>query len=232
MKYYKVGGCVRDEVMGVQSKDIDYVCVADDISRPVNDLFNEMYTDLLNKGYEIFLSTPDCFTIRAKLGKETSDFVLARKEIGYIDGTRKPILVAGTLYDDLVRRDFTVNAIAEDDEGNYRDFFGGIEDIKNSILRTPLSAEITFNEDPLRILRAIRFSITKGFKMNDEIIEVIHYFDYESKFKVVSTERIREELTKCFKADTLTTLKILSIFVKLRDYIFKTNIWLKPTTKL
>ena len=106
----------------------------------------------------------------------------------------------------------------------------GIEDIKNRLLRTPLDCQITFDDDPLRILRCGRFSITKDFRISDEIIDVIKEYDYEKKMMVVSSERIREELFKCFKYDTMKTILLLNKFPRLRDYIFiRTKLWLKPT---
>ncbi len=102
----------------------------------------------------------------------------------------------------------------------------------NGVLKTPLDTQITFDDDPLRICRACRFSITKGFSMSKEIISVIKTYDYESKMNVVSSERIREELIKCFKYNTLKTILVLNEFVKLRDYIFNIDgLWLEPTFK-
>jgi tRNA nucleotidyltransferase/poly(A) polymerase len=159
-----------------------------------------------------------------------ADFVLARKEVGYVEGTRRPILELGTLEDDLRRRDFTLNALAEDEDGNIIDLFGGIEDLKRGYLRTPMPCIDTFNDDPLRILRAIRFCITKGFYIGAYMDGVIQDYDYENKMKVVSIERIREELLKCFKHDTINTLRLLHEYPSLRNYIFANNIfWLKPT---
>jgi tRNA nucleotidyltransferase/poly(A) polymerase len=135
------------------------------------------------------------------------------------------------LYDDLERRDFTLNALAKDDDGTIIDFFDGMTDLKKGLLRTPLPCEETFHDDPLRILRAIRFSITKGFTIPDEMAEVIAHYDFEVHMAVVSEERIREELLKCFKHDTAGTLKKLWQFPFLMDYVFRTNIWLKPTVE-
>lgn len=232
-KEYLVGGAVRDEILGLKSKDLDYVFVFDNIPKGMtsDDCFQEMTNIIKVKG-EIFLSTPSCYTIRYKdkISKEVKDVVMARKEVGYIPGTRTPIVVPGTLFDDLERRDFTLNALAKDDDGTIIDFFNGKKDLEDRILRTPLDCSVTFDDDPLRILRAIRFSITKGFTIPEEMFRVIITYNYDEKMSVVSGERIREELFKCLKADTLQTLDTLNDFIPLRNYIFnKTNLWLKPT---
>ena len=237
-KFYEVGGKVRDEILGLQSNDVDYVAVPNEALlekySEAHEMFVVLESYLLNQGFQIFLSTPNCYTIRAKFPKEhkyegVADFVMARKEIGYITGTRTPIVKPGTLYDDLERRDFTLNALAKDEDGTIIDFFGGIGDLKAGVLKTPLDCSITFNDDPLRILRAIRFAITKGFQIPEEMAEVIAHYDYEVYMAVVSEERIREELFKCFKHDSYETIQMLWNFQFLLEYIFRTNIWLKPT---
>lgn len=158
---------------------------------------------------------------------------MARKEISYIENTRTPIVEVGTLYDDLERRDFTLNALAKKSDGTIIDYFNGLEHLKKRLLVTPLPVEKTFNDDPLRLLRAIRFVIMKGFILSDDIHEIILDYDYDIKMKVVSNERIREELIKCFSFDTLITLEYLNKYNKLRTYIFQdSNIWLKPTFEL
>jgi tRNA nucleotidyltransferase/poly(A) polymerase len=231
-KEYLVGGAVRDEILGLSNKDLDYVFVFEDLdeNQTAEECFNEMYQNIQERG-EIFLSTPSCYTIRYKdrETKEVKDVVMARKEIGYIPGTRTPIVKPGTLYDDLERRDFTLNALARDEDGTIIDYFEGLKDLEAGRLVTPLETKKTFDDDPLRILRAARFSITKGFKLG-YIMDDIQEYDYESKMGVVSTERIREELLKCFKYDTLKTLEILDNIPTLKRYIFKNNLlWLKPT---
>jgi tRNA nucleotidyltransferase/poly(A) polymerase len=235
-KIFKVGGCVRDGLLGVKTKDIDFTFVLDDLNKTVEEGFKEMEQWMIDQGFTIFLSVPEMFTIRAKFpsnhkfAKLDADFVMARKEVGYVEGTRRPILELGTLEDDLVRRDFTVNAMAEDEDGNLIDLFNGLDHLKFKILITPLDTNVTFNDDPLRLLRALRFSITKDFRISNDIWNELNNFDYDEKMGVVSTERIREELLKCFKHDTLKTLNKLNEFKYLRDYIFKNNIlWLKPT---
>lgn len=237
-KMYEVGGKVRDEILGLESKDVDYVAVPSDKLLQDFDTAESMFSMLeqylKDEKFEIFLITADCFTIRAKFPKNhkysgVADFVLARKEIGYIPGTRTPIVKPGTLYDDLERRDFTLNALAKDEDGTIIDYFNGRLDLERKVLITPKSCKETFDDDPLRILRAIRFSITKGFSLKF-LDYYINNYDYENKMGVVSTERIREELLKCFKHDTLETLKVLNEFPLLKNHIFKDKgLWLKPT---
>lgn len=241
-KFYEVGGKVRDELLGLTNKDVDYVAVPCEEALKENlttcDMFQLLWEHLIAEKFEIFLVTPDCYTIRAKFPEGykyqgVADFVMARKEVGYIPNTRTPIVEPGNLYDDLSRRDFTVNALAKDpDTGEIIDYFGGKNDLKDKLLRTPLDPIVTFDDDPLRILRAIRFSITKGLSIEGHTWEAIAHYNYNAKMPVVSEERIREELVKCLKYDTVGTLEYLYELPELSDYIFtKTNLWLKPTSE-
>ena len=134
--FFEVGGKVRDEILGLKSKDVDYVAVPNEelLSKykTASEMFKVLNDYLTNEKYEIFLVTDDCYTIRAKFPKDhkyqgVADFVMARKETGYLPGTRTPIVEPGTLYDDLERRDFTLNALAKDEHGNIIDFFHGID---------------------------------------------------------------------------------------------------------
>jgi tRNA nucleotidyltransferase/poly(A) polymerase len=235
---YKVGGYVRDRLLGLESKDIDFVFVLDNLEQTVEEGFQQMTDYLKENGYYIFLSVPEMYTVRAKFPKDhiyrglDADFVMARKEVGYVEGTRRPILVLGTLYDDLLRRDFTINAMAQDLDGTIIDPFGGQEDLKNKTLQTPQSVQKSFDDDPLRILRAIRFAITKDMRISKEMGDIILKYPYYEKMGVVSMERIREELYKCFKYDTALTLVYLRMFPCLSDYIFENgSLWLEPTMK-
>jgi tRNA nucleotidyltransferase/poly(A) polymerase len=238
--FYEVGGKIRDEILGLQSKDVDYTVVPSDglleKYKTAHEMFVVLETFLLSEKFEIFLSTPDCFTIRAKFPKDhkyqgVADFVMARKEIGYVEGTRTPIVVPGTLRDDLERRDFTINSMAKGENGEIIDLFDGMKDLEKMVLNTPLPTKQTFDDDPLRIIRAIRFAITKGFSLK-HIDYYINNYDYETKMKVVSTDRIREELHKCFKHDTMNTLDTLNDYPRLKRYIFENKLmWLKPTNE-
>lgn len=239
---FEVGGCIRDELLGLSSKDIDFTFVCEN-SQSVEEGWAEMISWMTDKGFEIFLQTPDCFTIRAKFPDGhlheglVADFVMARKEVGYVEGTRRPILELGTLEDDLIRRDFTVNAVARDIEGNLIDPFGGVEDLKSEILKTPTDAKITMMDDPLRILRALRFSLTKGLKIHTDIMEAMLQPEILEKLaQTVSQERIREEVAKMMKFDTVKTMKMLvdvdrNLIPGILELTFKDNMWLEPTTK-
>jgi tRNA nucleotidyltransferase/poly(A) polymerase len=240
---FKVGGCVRDGILGIDSKDIDFTFVLDNLDRTVDEGFDIMTQWLEHKGFTIFLSTPEMFTIRAKFPKGdpneglVADFVLARKEVGYKEGTRQPILELGALEDDLVRRDFTLNALAIAQDGTLIDLFGGQEDLRKGLLRTPLDAHITMMDDPLRFLRALRFSITKGFDIHFDIIAAMTQPEILEKLeKVVSAERIREEVFKMMKADTVKTLELFrtveDTLPGFTSLVFGRGLWLKPTFEL
>lgn len=237
---FKVGGCIRDGILGINSKDIDFTFVLDNLDQTVEEGFIQMEQWMKDGGFEIFLSTPDMFTIRGKFPKDhvhaglVADFVMARKEIGYIDGTRRPILALGNLEDDLVRRDFTVNALAEDINGSIIDLFNGREDLANGLLRTPLDPMVTFMDDPLRLLRALRFTITKDFQMHPDIWEAMKQPALLSKLELtVSGERIREEIMKMMAKDTPRSFRLLAdvdeAIPGFLDLIFKKGLWLKPT---
>jgi tRNA nucleotidyltransferase/poly(A) polymerase len=244
--FYEVGGKVRDELLGLPSKDVDYVAVPNENLleryKTAHEMFVVLETYLTNEKFEIFLSTPDCYTIRAKFPKNhkyegVADFVMARKEIGYVEGTRQPIVVPGTLRDDLQRRDFTLNALAKDDDGKIIDLFYGAWALKHNMLITPLDASITMLDDPLRLLRAFRFSITKGFNISPQIMDTCKMDSVVDKLElVVSQERIRDEVYKMMKHDTLKTLelfrKVNDINPRILKIIFGNGMWLKPTTEL
>lgn len=246
MKYdiYEVGGRVRDKFLGVDSKDVDYTVTLNldvfEKKLPDEVIFEMFVNQLKDEGFDIFLVTADCFTVRAKFPKGhqheglSGDFVIARKEDGYYPDTRKPKTTFGTLEDDLKRRDFTVNALAETAQGDIIDLFDGMSHLRNRLLRTPVDSVVSFNDDPLRILRAFRFAITKGLNFSDDISTAIKLFQPE-KMSVVSQERIREELTKMFKHDTLLTLRYLrwleDMNPRLHRVILDNGMWLMPTTK-
>ena len=243
-KIFEIGGCVRDELLGLHTKDIDFTVVIDQRGEnlSVDEGWAFMKHFLLNEGFKIFLETKDCFTIRAMFPKGhqheglVADFVMARKEVGYIPGTRKPILELGSLEDDMIRRDFTVNAMAKDEHGEIIDLFNGQQHLKWKLLMTPLDPMTTLMDDPLRLLRALRFSITKGFTIDGAVWRAMFQPNLMDKLEnVVSQERIREEVTKMMKHDTLSSLRLFQEIDKreprLLEIIFGGDMWLLPSTK-
>jgi tRNA nucleotidyltransferase (CCA-adding enzyme) len=222
--FYQVGGSVRDELLGLKAKDIDYAVEADS--------FAGMREAILARGGEIFLETPDYFTIRARVPElGACDFVLCRKDGAYKDGRHPESVEVGTIYDDLARRDFTVNAIAKGEDGTILDPHEGTKDLKSWRLRCVGKAEDRFTEDGLRMLRAIRFGITKNLTLDHDIKTCLSNPTFFGPRMVgVSVERIREELHKCFAYSTTATLYWLRTYDLFSHYLFDgKKLWLKPT---
>ena len=238
LQLFKVGGCVRDHLLGVSTKDIDFTVVLDDTTQSVDQGWDTMISFLKDQGFKIFLQTKDCFTVRAMfpIGHKhqglVADFVMARKDLGFISGSRKPILQLGTLSDDLMRRDFTVNAMAMDMDGKIIDDWRGMQALKQMTLRTPLDSMTTLMDDPLRLLRALRFSITRGFRISQPLWDAIMQPGILVKMKdVVSQDRMRDEVTKMMQHDTVKSLQLLQSVPGLIDVVFGGDMWLMPTTK-
>jgi tRNA nucleotidyltransferase (CCA-adding enzyme) len=235
IRIFEVGGAIRDKFLGVQNKDRDFAVEAPS--------WEAMRTHVHSIATKVFLETPEHFTIRAlvptgevRKGKpvmDARDFVLCRKDGPHSDGRRPDWVEAGTIFDDLARRDFTVNAMAVDVvTGELLDPHGGRCDLEARVLRCVGSAEERFQEDALRILRAVRFSLTKGLEMDEEILDVLMIGGdrWPNHLKAVSVERIREELLKCFKHDTAATIRLLAkINPAFVDVVFGTGLWLEPT---
>jgi tRNA nucleotidyltransferase/poly(A) polymerase len=230
---YEVGGCVRDEILGIPTKDIDYTAEAPS--------FSALREYLIAAGFDIFVETPQFLTIRARFpkGKQdfagrdvthlTADFVLARAEGEYTDGRHPDEVRPGTLLEDLARRDFTVNAMAKDKFGLLVDPFDGMRDLQNMVLRAVGRAEDRLREDPLRAMRAIRFAVTKRFQLHADIDAALDSTWLPPLLASVSVERRREELLKAFKHNTINTLWWLGQFPILQEAIFADGLWLKPT---
>lgn len=187
---YVIGGFVRDLILNRPSPDIDVVTVGSGIE------LAEIVAKKL--GPNIQVSVFRTFgTAMLKYQSLEVEFVGARKE-SYNEDSRKPMVENGTLKEDQNRRDFTINALAiclnKDRFGELIDPFGGIQDIQNKIIRTPLEPGITFSDDPLRMMRAIRFATQLGFTIEEKTLEAISL--NKNRIHIISKERIGEELNK------------------------------------
>ncbi|MBS4043859.1 MAG: HD domain-containing protein [Chitinophagaceae bacterium] len=197
---YIVGGFVRDKILERPTKDLDIVCIGDgiDLAEKVAQKFNPAPQVSFFKN---FGTAQIKIPLVAKEDLQTDyfeiEFVGARKE-SYVTDSRKPEVSAGTLEDDQNRRDFTINALAislnEKDYGTIIDPFNGQLDIESKILRTPLDPKITFSDDPLRMMRAIRFATQLNFEIDSITFESIT--DNAERIRIVSQERITDELNK------------------------------------
>ena len=212
MNFYKVGGCVRDSFLNIKSKDIDYAVEANS--------FEEMKTYVESICEKVFLVTEQYYTIRALYKGEGVDFVLCRKDGKYSDGRRPDEVFAGTIYDDLARRDFTMNAIAETVDNTYLDPHNGIKDIEDKIIRCVGKAEDRISEDYLRLLRAFRFMITKDFYLEESLESLFFQSDFVNGLNTISIERITEEIKKCLEFDSLKTINSLHYYSLLNNKIF------------
>ena len=203
LECYVVGGYVRDIFLEKPSEDIDCVVVDPTLQTKSPGI---AVAQLLKKklGRHAHLSVFKNFgTAQVKMGKEEVEFVGARKE-SYQRNSRNPIVEDGTLEDDQNRRDFTINAMAiclnKERFGELVDPFNGLDDMWDGIIRTPLDPDITFSDDPLRMLRCIRFATRLKFYIDDETFSALER--NAERIKIISAERINEELNKILMTNT------------------------------
>ena len=188
---YVIGGFVRDVILErTQPTDIDFVCVGSGI-----ELANKV-SELVGNDTKVQVFK-NFGTAMLRFQDLKLEFVGARKE-SYRSNSRKPIVEDGTLEDDQNRRDFTINALAirlnKEHFGELIDPFDGLEDIENKIIRTPLEPNITYSDDPLRMIRAIRFATQLNFNIEESSLQAIK--NNASRLEIISQERITEELNK------------------------------------
>ena len=190
LEVYVIGGYVRDALIHRESNDIDIAVVGNGIK------LAEMVAGKIGNNTNVSVFKNFGTAMLKYMGCEI-EFVGARKE-SYRLNSRKPIVENGTLKDDQERRDFTINALAiylgKDRFGELIDPFGGLDDLKNKIIRTPMAPDTTFSDDPLRMIRAIRFATQLNFHIEDSTFESI--VKNNSRIEIVSRERISDELQK------------------------------------
>lgn len=257
MQFYLVGGAVRDLYIGRLSKDIDFAVECESYEELLAYLHQNRFA-IFQERREFFtirarfpvekeqiekvLSTDFAYlddlyklsnnNFKGAVGL-TVDFVICRKDGSYSDNRHPDYVEMGTIYDDLSRRDFTMNAIAISlSDGKVIDPYNGREDIQDEIILCVEDARKRLKEDPLRVLRALRFSVQLGFDIDDTIHRVFRDSDLPALLSAVSTDRIREELTKGFKAGTLKMINLIAGLPNdLQSAIFSNGLWLEATTK-
>src|SRR6185503_12045200 len=188
LQVFTIGGFVRDIFLNRPSKDIDIVIIGNGIA----------FAELVAKALKVKLSVFKNFgTASLKYKDLEIEFVGARKESYRLD-SRKPIVENGTVEDDQKRRDLTINALAislhPDTFGNLLDPFNGLGDLENKLIRTPLNPADTFSDDPLRMMRAIRFATQLNFRIDESAVKAIR--DNVDRIGIISQERITDELNK------------------------------------
>ncbi|MCG8372842.1 MAG: CCA tRNA nucleotidyltransferase, partial [Balneolales bacterium] len=192
---YVVGGYVRDYYLDrlKEEPDIDFVTLGSGIK-----LAEKVHQELKGSHLSVFKQFG---TAQIKFNELELEFVGARKE-SYRRNSRKPIVENGTLKDDQERRDLTINALSwslnKENLGVLNDPFGGMKDLKDRVIRTPINPENTFDDDPLRMMRAIRFATQLDFEIDKETFSAIRKM--ASRIQIISKERILEELNKIILA--------------------------------
>ena len=239
-EFFEVGGAVRDDFLGLDSKDVDFTVVAHGATGSAEETFAEMVAHLEAEGFKVFVQTVEFLTARAKVpaghpleGRtDVADFVLARQDGPSSDGRRPDFVKPGTLADDLARRDFTVNAMARTVDGSLVDPHGGKDDLEVMALRFVGDPMARVREDGLRVLRAFRFMVTKGFTATDDTLEVLTSVEAAEMLGRVSKERMREELEKMFSTNTLGTLTLFATLpAHTMAAMFPEGLRLSATTK-
>lgn len=190
VKAYVVGGYVRDIFLKRPSKDVDFTVIGDGID------FAQAVAKKLGDNSDVHIFK-NFGTAMIKSEDWDIEFVGARKE-SYQSESRKPFVSPGTFEDDLSRRDFTINTLAismnADDYGQLIDFYNGMQDMNDGIIKTPLAPGITFSDDPLRMMRAIRFASQLNFTLHPETLNGIK--DNAHRIEIVSMERVSDEMNK------------------------------------
>lgn len=233
-QFFQVGGHVRDQFLGVDSKDVDFTVVG-----PAS--FEAMVAELRDLGFKVFVESPEFVTARAKVpasmpelaaATDVADFVLARKDGVSSDGRRPDFVEPGTLLDDLARRDFSVNAMARGTDGVLVDPFNGQADLASRTLRFVGDPMTRLREDGLRMLRGFRFMVCKGLTPDVDTWDALRSDEASVLLRSVSKERVREELAKMFKADTLASLRLLADLPEATvEAMFPAGLRLAPTLK-
>jgi tRNA nucleotidyltransferase/poly(A) polymerase len=222
MKFFLVGGTPRNHHLGLDSGDMDFAVEAPS--------FDAMKAELLKRGLDVWQERPEFVTLRGRFPLATfgnfsglvnpfgagpqrdtaaGDFTLCRAEAQYSDRRHPDKVTPADLETDLARRDFTMNAMAVSEDGEWHDPFGGLEDLDNGLIRTVGDAGLRFVEDPLRILRALRFKVTLKLLLHTDVQDALDRWSMVSLLRTLPKERVMEELNKMLSADWGHTSRLL-----------------------
>lgn len=228
-RIFRVGGQVRDRLMGLPVHDVDFTIVDPEG-------FDHMVADLVACGLKVHTTTPDKFTARCRvpddlqplIGHRDSDFVLAREDGPYSDGRRPDWVRPADLAADQARRDFTVNSMATTLDGrDFFDPFNGKEDVGNRVIRFVGDPAQRVREDGLRVVRMFRFAVTKGFRIDPATWAAGTDQHAADMLARVSVERVRDEVFKMFQADTCRSMELLTYAPRIMHVVFDGPLWLK-----
>lgn len=241
IKLYLVGGTVRDHLLGeTAGKDYDFAVEAPS--------YEEMREYLTDECVSFWQERPEFVTLRGRIpahvwpsfggllapNQAAADFTLCRAEGMYHDNRHPSTVTPTSLHVDLSRRDFTINAIAVDEDGTYIDPFDGIEDAKYRVLRTVGDARARFVEDPLRILRAVRFAVKYHLFIHTHLCDALEDHRITDLIRLLPLDRVREELNRALAADWRETCLMLFVrFPHLGASLagYAPSLWLKATTE-
>lgn len=232
LNFFEVGGCVRDEMLGLPVKDVDFSVEAPS--------FAVMVAELEAAGFRIFQTREEFLTVRAGVPQGSplrertrdADFVMCRADGPSSDGRRPDFVTPGTVLDDLARRDFTVNAMARTEAGELVDPFQGEQDLRDGVLRFVGDAMQRVTEDGLRVLRGFRFMVSKGLTPEAETASVLRSPEAAEMLASVSVERVRDEVDRMFRADNLTAMGLLaSLPPATQAAVFREGLRLTPTLR-
>jgi len=220
VKFYLCGGAVRDIFLGHAPKDRDFIMITD---LSLDDIADR----LVASGYIIYQIRPEFQTILCRKDHENVDLSLPRKECKYSD-LRHPDSTERVkdLESDSTRRDFTINAMYMNEDGNVYDFHGGTQDIGAKIIRCVGSPRERFKEDPIRILRAIRLAVTLGFDIHDDTFDEMIFHRMLLLSPSLSLDRMKNEINRALAVNPHRTLELLDsidffTIAKLRDENFR-----------
>lgn len=250
LNMYIVGGAVRDNIRNNILKVVPKVKIKDIDIAVESSSYDEMKDYIISLGFKIYTENPNFGTLKVRVTPSfhnivcdwfidfdknmipnVYDFAMCRSDGVYVDGRHPQSTTPTTIENDLARRDFTINAIAyKIDSSDIIDPYNGINDIKNRVIRCVGNPCDRFEEDGLRVLRAIRFMITLQFDMNGILSHLISDSGAEYLEKSnISNERIREEVYKIFKYNLYDAIIILADFRGVTNYISNSMVWLKAT---